>query len=187
MRTSFSVLPIVSAMPPQSERTHVSQCVRKYGSKGAVRNCNRCKYVKNRSRWGVHCPWLVESPAPDSSWGLGCKICAFANHAPRNCYMRARTMTQSCSWRISNAMQKRLFIWPGVRIQIQRVQRGGRLQSLQAKMGKQCLLQPKFGWPLRLPDALWEHKGVNMPEEQSWQADPRVAISHTSSTIASCT
>ena len=34
----------------------------------------------------MHCPWLVESPAPDSSWGLGCKICAFADNAPRNSY-----------------------------------------------------------------------------------------------------
>ena len=32
----------------------------------------------------MHCPWLVESHAPDSSWGLGCKICASADNAPRN-------------------------------------------------------------------------------------------------------
>lgn len=81
-------------MPPESERTHVIQCVRKHGTKGAVRNCNRCKYVKNRSRWGVHCPWLVESPAPDSSWGLGCKICAFADNAPRHSFTTAFQMAR---------------------------------------------------------------------------------------------
>ena len=66
-----------------SEDAHAASCVARHGcGKSAVKNCNRCQWMKNRPRWIRACPFLVEAPS-GPTWGLGCKVCASAESSQK--------------------------------------------------------------------------------------------------------
>ena len=53
------------------------------------KNCARCLYARNRSRWkritrmgalGLSHSWLQVKPVASESWGVGCRVCRWYRH-----------------------------------------------------------------------------------------------------------